>query len=155
MTAAVWMIKAMNLKTSFREITAYGLASGAALCCDLLALSVFVELGRLHYLMAAPVSFTIGTVVAYLICTKYVFATRRFSDQRFELTLFWSIGVVGLIVNTTAMSVFVELMHLHYMPAKLGAAALSFLSNYSLRKIWLFTLRNAPSSAARVIGERR
>lgn len=129
-----------SIEGSIREFVGYSLASGGALLCDLIILTGLVEIANVHYLFSAAVSFSIGTLFAYLLCVRYVFASRRIADPKLELTIFWCIGVAGLIVNMGAMSAFVELAGLHYVSAKLGAAAISFMTNFALRKLWLFTI---------------
>lgn len=136
----------MNARKGLRELFGYTFASGGALLCDILVLAALIEFAGAHYLLAAPISFSCGTAVAYLLCIRYVFSDRRFSNLRVELALFWSIGVAGLVVNTGAMMLFVEGAGLHYAPAKAAAAIVSFMTNFLLRKAFVFTSRTAESA---------
>jgi putative flippase GtrA len=67
-----------------------------------------------------------------------VFPIRRLSSLPAESAIFFLIGVAGLLVNHMAMFELTEAAHLPYVVSKVGAAALVFTFNFTLRKVLLF-----------------
>jgi putative flippase GtrA len=91
------------------------------------------------YLVAAAISFSVGTVLLYWGSTRYVFRFRRLGDSRKEFWAFLFIGVAGLAVNLLAVYLLVEYLKLHPLIAKVGAGAMTFLANFGFRRFLLFT----------------
>jgi putative flippase GtrA len=131
-----------------REVLLYGAASGIAFAVDLALLVGLVEVVRLPYLPAAVMAFISGGLVAYGLCVRYIFRFRRVADRRVEITTFVALGLAGLVVNTGGMAFGVEILGLYYLAAKFGAASLSFIVNYALRRFVLFTPRSSNQAEA-------
>lgn len=124
---------------SFREIAGYVLASGCAFVLDVAALMTLVQFAGMHYLLAATLSFAGGTVVTYLLVTRFVFGHRRLADRRAEFALFATIGAIGLFVNAAVMYLAVEYLSATHLLAKIIAAGVTVCSNYLMRRRVLFT----------------
>lgn len=135
-----------------RQATGYVGASAAAFAVDFLLLSLLVSGFRIPYLAAAFVSFSAGTVVVYWLSIRHVFDYRRLEDWRPEFAVFAALGLMGLLVNLTAMYSLVDGLGLHYLVAKVGAAGFTFIANFLLRRWMLFTPR---STSAKDPGNRR
>jgi putative flippase GtrA len=127
------------VKRYVREIAAYTAASGVALACDVGILIALIQTLDLHYLVASAVSFTAGACVAYVLSVRFAFAYRRIGSQPIELASFVGIGAIGLGLNAGAMYVAVEWGGQHYLVAKAVASILTFVFNYTARRLFLFT----------------
>ena len=121
------------------EVARYSAGAAVAFVADLATLSVFVEALNVHYLAAATVGFMTGTLVLYWISVRHVFRYRRLKDEREELAVFAAIGALGVLVNLGCMYVAVEVINLHYLAGKIGSAAVTFVTNFGLRRMMLFT----------------
>lgn len=93
---------------------------------------------RVHYLIAAAISFCAGATLAYILCVLYVFDYRRIENKAVEFISFGVIGVLGLLINLEVLYTLVERFHLHYVLSKGAAAAVTFFMNFSLRRFFLF-----------------
>ena len=122
-----------------REAFSYAAVSGVAFACDFATLAFLVQILNWHYLAAASAAFMVGAVVAYLLSVRYVFRFRRIEDRRVEFVGFAAIGAVGLAVNACVIFAGVEWLHLHYLLAKVLAGGLTFVLNYVVRRVTLFT----------------
>jgi hypothetical protein len=131
-----------------RELGAYGLASAIGLGSDMALLAALVSVGKVHYLVAATISFICAGVLVHAISVRYVFRFRRVDRRALELSYFLALGVVGLFVNAAVIYFAVNVVHLHYMLGKLLAAGFTFCANFLLRRHFLFS--SAPSLPARV-----
>jgi putative flippase GtrA len=134
-----------------RESVVYTAGATAAFATDFGLLWALVELTGLHYLVAATISFLAGTVVVYWVSVRHAFQYRRVADRRAEFGYFASIGAAGVLLNLGLMFVLVEWLSLHYLVAKVGSAAITFVTNFGLRRWCLFSERanNHPPPAIR------
>ncbi|MFS2043063.1 GtrA family protein [Stenotrophomonas geniculata] len=98
---------------------------------------------------AAAGGFLVGSVVAYVISVRWVFARRVVSSASAELAIFVLIGCFGLLVVQGVMWVCIEWFGLPGGIARLVAVGFSFTSNFALRKLILFRSRGRE----RAIGE--
>ncbi|NWG75120.1 MAG: GtrA family protein [Rubrivivax sp.] len=88
---------------------------------------------------AAALGFGAGLIVAYTLSVRYVFHRRRLHDARAEFTIFAVIGALGLLLTEALLWLSIEGLRIDPMSAKLIAAGAVFISNYTLRKLVLFT----------------
>ena len=124
-----------------RESAVYAAGAAAAFATDFGLLWVLVELAGLHYLVAATISFLAGTAVVYWVSVRHAFRFRRITDRRAEFGYFASIGAAGVLLNLALMYVLVEWLALHYLAAKIVSAAVTFVTNFGLRRWYLFSER--------------
>lgn len=131
----------MIMRGVLRESAIYSLGAGCAFAVDLALLYVQVELLGIHYLVAATLSFLAGTAVVYWVSVRHAFEHRCVEDRRAEFIFFTGIGAAGVILNLSLMAALVGGLGLHYLLAKIGAAAVTFVANLGTRKWLLFTRR--------------
>ena len=122
-----------------RELLVYGAGAAAAFAVDIALLAALVEFLGVHYLLAATLSFTAGTVVVYFVSVRYAFEHRRLNKGHFEFTIFAALGGIGILVNLLVMYAGVQALHVHYLFAKILAAGVTFFTNYGSRRLLLFT----------------
>lgn len=122
------------------EFLRYFACSAAALALDtgIYALLLAVQV---PYSLAAAVGFVAGLCLAYGLSVRYVFGVRSVADARAEFTIFAAIGVFGLLLTELLLWLLIGRLQLPPVAAKLISAGLVFLSNFGLRKLFLFTPR--------------
>ncbi|MCC4588269.1 MULTISPECIES: GtrA family protein [Xanthomonas] len=118
----------------------YLLASFVALLLDLGTFSLLTRWGWGWY-GAATAGFLVGSVVAYFISVRWVFAARSLHSRPAELVTFVLIGCVGLLVVQGIMWLGIEWLGMPGSIARLIAVGFSFTSNFVLRKLILFRPR--------------
>jgi putative flippase GtrA len=121
------------------ELSRYLVVSAAALAVDLGLLALLSGVFGAHYLVANPIAFALGALVAYLGSVHWAFKNRRVSNSGLELLIFVAIGVGGLAVNEGILWLGMEVAALSLLFAKLGAAVTSFIFNFVVRKMVLFS----------------
>ncbi len=131
------------MKALIREAYLYAAMSGFLLCVDVASLWTLVQYFSLPYLPAATISYSIGLLVGYVLSVTAVFKYRRLKSQPLEFVGFAMVGVIGLAINAAAMAFGVGYLGEHYLTAKCGAAALTFVWNFSVRRQLLFALPRA------------
>jgi putative flippase GtrA len=120
------------------EALRYVGVSLAGFAVDFSVLALGVEILGLPLLTANAISFMCGMLVVYMGSVLWVFAARKFENKIAELLIFCGIGLVGLMVNQSAMWFGTTALLLPYGLAKIGAAGASFASNFIMRKVALF-----------------
>jgi putative flippase GtrA len=125
--------------SALRQLGAAIPTAVCALAADVSALYLLTGIAGWHYLAAASVGFVVGTLVAWLLSVRFVFAERRFRSPTAEFALFALIGTGGLVINGVIMSIAVERFGQHYLIAKACAAAVTFSFNFGIRRAALFT----------------
>jgi putative flippase GtrA len=129
------------MKTVVREAIRYAAVSACALIIDIAVLFILVRYFSWWYVAAATASFLVGLLVAYLLSITLVFKYRRLRDARTELASFAGIGLVGVAINAAAITLGVNLLGMHYLIAKSGAAGFTFVWNFVARRQFLFVQR--------------
>jgi len=122
-----------------REGLRYVAAAAVALAVDFGTYVALIRLASVHYLVAAPIGFTLGLVTIYVLSVRWVFTVRRFADARAEFAIFALIGVAGLGLNQAVIYAGVELLSFSPELAKILSAGTVFCFNFGLRKLLLFT----------------
>lgn len=124
-----------------RQFAKYLLVGGLAFLVDFSALFVLTDYLGLHYLISASLAFLLGLITNYLLCIALVFDYRALENASHEFYIFALIGIAGLLLNNVLMFLLTELLDLHYLISKAGAAAVILLLNFSLRRSLLFVER--------------
>jgi len=127
------------LRKFFHESWKYLFASAAALAIDYSLLVFLTETEHLHYLESSCFSYSIGAVAHYAICVRWVFDARRMTNRRAEFVSFVSIGFLGLAVTQSLLWFSVEILGISYLAGKIIATGFSFVLNFVVRKLLLFT----------------
>jgi len=120
------------------EFAGYFVASALALGLDFAVLTALVEWAHWSPLIATSAGFVAGTLVAFILSSRWVFRQHSYSHWSAGLVVFGLIGVSGLLVNLMLIWLGTEALGWDYRIAKLGAAGGSFLFNFCARKLALF-----------------
>jgi len=122
-----------------REFCLYFFVSLVALACDLGAFSLTMRYLNWSWWICAPLGFLIGVGVAYFLSVQVVFKSRTYHRKpRAEMLVFFFIGLFGLWITQLVLWLCIEGMNLNPEVSRLGAAGLTFFSNFLVRKFFLF-----------------
>ncbi|TAN27941.1 MAG: GtrA family protein [Castellaniella sp.] len=122
-----------------REFVRYFAVSLLALVVDTALLLYLARVVHWNDIVAATISFLVGSVVHYLLAIRLVFTHRRFGHRATaEGVLYVVIGMIGLIVNDAVIYAGVNWLQAPLLMAKMAAAGGSFMVGYVGRKVFLF-----------------
>jgi putative flippase GtrA len=127
------------MKTLTKEFCRYLLVGGTAFVADFATLALLTDLAGMHYLLSATVGFAVGTVVNYLLSTRWVFSVRAVSNPASEFLLFAAIGMAGVLLNGGIIAFCVEVAGTGYPLGKIAATGLILFFNFGMRKWLLFS----------------
>ena len=117
-----------------KQFTKYFGVALIGLFFDFLTLYIFKEVFGLHYILASILGFTVGLFVNYILSNRFVFTKPKIESKHTQFLLFLVIGVVGLLLLSLQMWVFVDKLSLNYLVSKVFATALVYLWNFFARR---------------------
>ncbi len=120
------------------EFFRYVVVGGIAFVCDAGTLFALTRFLKVNYLISAPIGFTLGIVVNYLLSRTWVFERRRLKNTPVEVTIFTLIGVVGLGLNELILWFFQSKLGIYYMFGKGVSGCVVLVWNFGARKLALF-----------------
>ncbi len=128
----------MIIKKISKEFVLYFLLSFLAFGLDYTVLFLLTEFLHFSYLLSGACGFFVGVIVTYLGSIFLVFEERRIKNASLEFMIFALIGLVGLGLNHFFLWLFTEKIGLYYLISKFFSAGFIFISNFNLRKFFLF-----------------
>jgi putative flippase GtrA len=131
-------IRKIIYHASRTEFARYFWAGSLTFLTDILVLVLLTEVAGINYLWSNLVAVSVGMVMSYLLCVKWVFVERRYNKVVFEFSLFVLTSIVCLLLNEALLWLLVEFGHTHYLVAKIIVTAIVFVVNFGIKKIVLF-----------------
>ena len=96
---------------------------------DLFLLFILIDYFNVYYVYATASAFCIAVSINYVLSRRFVFrGTLRSVHAGYGI--FILIALVGLAAVTGLMIVFVEVLHLHYLPSRIIIAGMLGMWNY-------------------------
>ncbi len=135
-----------------QQFAGYVLVSGTALVVDVFVYSSL--LAHVGYAVAAAAcGYICGVITHYLLSSRIVFRS-RFSSRGVAaeapvLVKFFAAGLSGLVVTSVVIGVLVDIMGFDPLLSKLCAAAVSFVTVFTVLRVFVFNLAvsTRPSTA--------
>ncbi len=102
----------------------YLLSGGTAAVVNLALLALFVEIFGLWYLAAAVVAFTLALLVSFALQKFFTFAdhTRTTDVLARQFSIYTTIALINIALNTILMYLLVERLFLHYLISQVVAS---------------------------------
>jgi len=124
--------------SSRTEFARFFWAGSLTFLVDFLILFTLTEAAGVNYLWSNFASVTVGIVMSYLLCIKWVFKDRRYNQVVLEFPVFVLLSVIGLALNEILLWSLVEFAAVHYLVAKVVVTLAVFVINFGLKKMILF-----------------
>lgn len=91
------------------------------------------EFFRIPVLISSGISFTLSVIFNYVLCVFWVFDGANRKDK-FTIIVFVGSSVIGLGLNELFMWLFVNILGIYYMIAKIFATVLVMIWNYVAKR---------------------
>lgn len=117
----------------------YVASSGSMVVLDLLILGFLTEYFEVYYLVSVAISFTVSNSCNYLINRNWGFRETRthFVGAYFLFLLF---GIFGLGLTISLMWVFVDLLFVHYLFARVVVYVIEGTLGFVLNSVFTFRI---------------
>lgn len=119
------------------QICKFGVVGIVCFAIDYGLLVIGTELFHFHYLASSAIAFSGSVIINYLLSMRFVFIARKTRNRKQEFLIFVLLSAIGLLVNEASMAAFVEMLHVHYLAAKIIATAIVMVYNFVTRKLLL------------------
>jgi len=134
-----------GLRALARQLAGYAFVSGSALAVDVtIYWWLFKALGIAT--VAAAGGYVFGVLVHYMLSSRIVFAgrfgARGVAAEASVLAKFFVAGGLGLAITVSTVGLLADVMGAHALTAKLIAAGLSFMTVFTVLRVFVF---NAPT----------
>ncbi|MFT6956913.1 MAG: putative flippase GtrA [Halieaceae bacterium] len=121
------------------EIVRYIISGIVAFTFDFAVFYTGTEYLGLHYLLANFLGFLVGLATAYSMNILWVFSRRRYRQRvGTEFTIFIVIVALGLGLSQAGMWIFVGVLGLNLVTAKILVSFFVMVFNYATKKLILF-----------------
>ncbi len=114
--------------------------SGVGLICfflDYFLMIIFTDVFHIGYLISCGTSFTIATVLNYILSMRFVFRSRENINKVFEFVAFVVLSLIGLGLTELLMWVSTDILGVDYKISKFVVAAIVTVYNFITRKVFL------------------
>jgi putative flippase GtrA len=119
------------------QVFRFCVVGGFTAAIDFIVLYILVEFVRMNSLVAAGLSFCLAVLLNYILSFLWVFEGGKFQVPM-ELSLFFGVSFVGLIINQVIMWGIVEIVKAHYMLGKVISLFIVTVWNYLGKKHLVF-----------------
>lgn len=124
-----------RIKALFRQVFRFGTVGGICFLIDYGLMVLLTEAAGLHYLISCTISFSVSTVINYILSMLFVFDSDS-SRRRFrEFVHFTVLSLIGLGCNTLLMWLFTGVAGWHYMISKIVVTVIVMVYNFISRKL--------------------
>jgi putative flippase GtrA len=128
------------MKNSFFKILIkYFFVALFATIIDIMLLLFLTEFLNLFYFFSSAISYIIGGLIHFYLNKKYTFKNKNIKYS-LQLSIFFTISLIGLFINQVIIYFFVEYFNFWYIFAKLISVVIVFFFNFFGHKIITFGL---------------
>ncbi|MFA5603974.1 MAG: YfhO family protein [Bacilli bacterium] len=130
----------INVYNKYEEIINYLIAGGLTTIVSIGSYAAFAKLMSINYIISSVLSFILAVVFAYFVNKIFVFKT-NFKDNLAvlkEAYQFIKYRLLSLVMDVVLMILFVELLHIDDLIAKIVVQVAVVVANYFFSKIFIF-----------------
>lgn len=128
------MFKDKELIAQFGRFSAVGIIS---FLTDYGFMIWLTETSTMGYFFSCAFSYTFSITVNYLLSMRFVFHGRDDVSKVREASTFFTLSLIGLLINLVIMWVAVDVLHIYYAAAKVISALMVTSYNFVSRKAFI------------------
>jgi putative flippase GtrA len=122
---------------NFKQFLKYCIVGTIGTSIDFSILIIEVKYFKIDPVIAATISFTTSASISFFFYKYWVF-NNHIHNYQIQYLKFLTIAVVGLILNTSIMFLFVKIFKFWYLMAKIIATGIVLFWNFLGNKYWSF-----------------
>ena len=132
-----------KVKDFIKEFLRYTIVGGSAFIIDFGAMCIFQELvfkGQ-HVYIAVFIGYILGLIYNFILSNSYVFKNgfeKIKGKEILSFIIFGIIGLIGLVLTELLMYLFINIIAMWYIFAKIISAGIVLFWNYLARKMIIY-----------------
>jgi len=119
-----------------RQLVKYALTGVFTATISVVLMYLLVDKLEFYHLLAAPFTFLIAAVLAFIIDKHWTFEDKQESNRQYYR--FASIYAGGAVVNLLLITVFINLFNIYYLPAQAIATPTAGFACFLLNRKYTF-----------------
>lgn len=129
-----------NIFGKYAMIVRYLISGGTSFGTNIVALYILTEyfFGKQNYLISAIFSFIVGFIVSFLMMKHWTFQDSSTDGIHEQLTVYFSVAIMNLLLNTLLVYLFVEFMGSWYIFAQVAASLIIAVWSFFIYKYLIF-----------------
>jgi len=120
------------------RIVRFLISGGTAAATNLSILYVLTEFFGVWYLFSSVIAVSFAWVVSFTLQKFWTFENRSLERVHVQAPLHLTVSLASIVVNTAALFVFVEYLHVWYFTAQVVVGVLIAFVNYFVYKRYIF-----------------
>ena len=128
-----------KINKGFLQFFRYLICGGTSTVCDMTALFLLTYFLSVNHVIAATISYIIGSITNYTLNTILVFKSS--GEIKKEFSVFVTIGICGLLWTDLIIWLLADKLALNVMIAKVVAVILVLNWNFFMRKKFVFSAK--------------
>lgn len=119
----------------------YLFVGGVCTVLDFLLLYILKDYLQVNYVIASAISFSIAVILNYILCTLWIFKTRKIKSRYGEFTVYVVISITGLLINTGLIWFLTEKLGIPVFLSKILGTPIVLAWNFGGRKYLVHTIK--------------
>ncbi len=130
----------VKLYKKYSEIINYLIVGGLTTLVSILVYALFTKVFNVNYMLSNVISWIVSVSFAYVTNKKFVFKSKcdNEMDVLFEIYQFFKYRLFSLVIDILLMYVFVEIINIDDMIAKVIVQVIVIALNYVFSKLFVF-----------------
>ena len=125
------------MKRLLMQLIRFGMVGVFCTLLDYGLMILMVEWVHLPELTASALSFSLSTIVNYLLSVVFVFKVQQKTQGKKAFVIFVVLSLIGLAINQWIMAIAIQRFSIDYRLSKIVATVIVMLYNFITRKILL------------------
>ena len=126
----------MFSKHTLKQFLLFSAVGGVGTGGQYLTLFALVEFKILSPLPASVIGISVGAIINYLLNYRFTFNSQK--SHKEAMSKFFTVAIVGALINTVLMYLGIHTLHLYYLLAQVLATGIVLLWNFIVNKFWTF-----------------
>ena len=126
-----------RIQNLIKNLFQYGIVGGIAALVEWSSFYVSNQVIRWDYIPSTCIAFIMGTAVNFLLASRYIFKTSKYSRVS-EISLIYLVSMVGLVFNLLLMKLFVDVLGIWPMYSKIMSTGIVFAWNFVSRRYIIY-----------------
>jgi putative flippase GtrA len=123
-------------RRTIRQFVFFTAVGGIGTGAHYLTLIGLVEGGLLTAVPASVAGFTVGAIINYVLNYRFTFNSNKSHGE--AMSKFFTVAIVGCIINATLMYIGVNIIQVYYLVAQVISTGTVLIWNFITNKLWTF-----------------
>jgi putative flippase GtrA len=127
-----------NIWLERNKIFRFLISGGAAAGTNLFILYAVTEWFGIWYLLSSVIAFIIAFFVSFVLQKYWTFKDHSTDMIHRQMVIYFAYALLGVLVNTLFVYIFVEIFGIHYFVAQFISSGLIAIANFFVYRFFIF-----------------